>query len=484
MTDPIIEPAWIDGELAKLGETPDEGEIADLDDRRLANTGQIRFAHRLADRYEGRLLHCYGRGWLVFDGKRWRDDTRNTATRFATTVVTGATREAITDPVLKSDWSRCTSARGIQGILDLAVADERLAITLDDLDSDPWLLNCRNGTVDLRTGELREHDPIDRITKVTGADYVPGARSEVWEDFLASSLPDKAVRNFLQRYIGLALVGEVIEHKLLINIGRAGRNGKSTATEALMGAIGDYARTMSTSVLTLGRAEMSAGTSSEIMQLQGIRAVFMSEITKGARLDESLMKNLTGGDVVVAKRMRQDPVEFNPSHSLIMSVNDLPMVAADSEAVWARILAVPWTVSFLGREDFGLKGKLATPEARSGILSWAIDGLAEYQRIGLAPPPTVLSRTDEYRKDMDALARFLDERCLTNPIMSVRFRDLFAAFQKWATAEGMTPMGRKAFRDDLPKHGFAPDGSHLKVIHGLGLRADEEQDDDSFSGGE
>lgn len=462
---------------------PQPDNVTNLADLRLAHTGQIRFAHRLADRAVGLLLSCYGRGWITYDGTRWADDHLHDATRLATAVITDATAEAITDPTVKADWSRCTSARGIQGVLDLAQADERLAITVDDLDPNPWLLNCHNGTLDLHTGQLRPHDPDDRITKVAAADYVPGARSAAWQGFLASSLPDEAVRGFLQRYIGLALVGEVIEHRLLINIG-AGRNGKSIFSAAITDSLGDYAKTMSTSVLTLGRAEMSAGTSSEIMQLQGVRAVFMSEIAKGARLDESLMKNLTGGDAVVAKRMRQDPVEFTPSHSLIMSVNDLPTVAAESEAVWARILAVPWTVSFLGREDPTLKDKLATPEARSAILAWAIQGLSDYQRVGLDPPPTVLARTDEYRKEMDSLARFLAERCLTSPIMSVRFRDLFAAFQKWATAEGMTPMGRKAFRDDLPKHGLEPDRSHLKVIHGLGLRADEESDDESSEGDE
>lgn len=455
--------AFADAELAKLGE---ESE-AELDDSRLANTGQIRFAHRLADRYENKLLSCYGRGWLVYDGKRWRDDDRHAATRFATSIVTAATSDAIRDPVLKADWARCTSARGIQGILDLAVADERLAATLDDLDSDGYLLNANNGTVDLRTGEFRQHDPMDRITKLTGADYMPGARSAAWEDFLASSLPDEEVRGFLQRYVGLALVGEVIEHKMVINIGR-GRNGKGVFTNAVSSALGDYATTMSTEVFTLGRPEMSAGTSSEIMQLQGVRAVFMSEIPSGARLNEALMKNLTGGDKVKAKLMRRDPVEFTPSHSFVLSVNDLPSVAADADAVWARILAVPWTVSFLGREDAELPHRLATPEAHSAILAWAIQGLSDYQRVGLDPPEAVLARTSDYRKDMDAVAQFLSACCLLTPSVSARLKDLFDAYQDWSAEEGLAVLGRKHFTDAMGSHGYVAEGK-WKLFHGVGL---------------
>lgn len=172
------------------------------------------------------------------------------------------------------------------------------AATVDDLDADPWLVNCANGTLDLRTRELRPHDATDRLSKTRGA-YDPLADPTEWEAFLARVLPDVAVRAYLQRVIGQSLYGRVAEHILPILIG-TGANGKGTAYGALVHALGDYTTVIDPALL-MARPHVGAGNSTtELMKLLGTRVVIGSETQEGRKLDEAVVKRLTGGDPLTA----------------------------------------------------------------------------------------------------------------------------------------------------------------------------------------
>lgn len=386
-----------------------------------------RIAARLAQYGAGNALYVNGAGWHHWDGTRWAPDQREAnVNRLVTELLKKCWQEAISDPMLAADVKASMTATGTAGVLSLASRQLFAA----EVDSDPWLLNCKNGTLDLHALELRPHNPDDFITKITAASYEPIATSETWEAFLESSLPETNIRSFLQRFAGMALVGRVLEHVLVIGTG-SGRNGKGILSGALSHALGDYAVTASNDLLVAGRyGHKSAGELAAQMVLRGARWAVMSELNKGDKLDESTMKTLTGGDTITAKLMGQNFVEFRPAHTFFMLTNDLPSIDANAKAAWARLRVVPFDVSFEGREDTTLEERLELEV--NAVLAWAVEGLRNYHQEGLNAPPAVIARTNEYRADNDPLRRFIAEECVTDRrarVMKTVFAD---AYQKWA----------------------------------------------------
>jgi hypothetical protein len=293
--------------------------------------GQVRMALRLAASHADRLLHVYGIGWHHFDGTRWAFDDCGHAKR----AVLAMFKEALAcsvddgDKTLRADVAKCESATGIAGVLDVAAALPELAATVRDLDADPYLLNVANGTLDLRTLELRPHSPADRMTKICRGSYRPDMRSELWTAFLDHILPDAEVRGFVARFVGLGLLGTVREHVLGIGKG-VGANGKSVLDGAIRNALGDYAITAEPDLFMHREGAHPTGE----MDLRGVRWVAVSESERDRRLAEATVKRLTGGDTIRARRMRKDFVEFDPSHTALLITNHLPKVSGDDGAVW------------------------------------------------------------------------------------------------------------------------------------------------------
>ena len=250
----------------------------------------------------------------------------------------------------------------------------------DELDQGAYLLNTPRETLDLRTGAIPPCDPRDRLTKATGCVFDPEASSETWEDFLTATLPDEEVRRFLQRVVGLSLVGRVIEHVLPILTG-SGRNGKGTFVRTVANALGDYAIETEPDLFMARERAHPTG----LLDLRGVRFATCQETDAGRRLDVAVVKRLTGGDTIRARRMRQDYIEFTPSHQPFLITNHLPKVPADDPALWARLLVVPFDQSFLGREDRGLEERLA--KDLPAVLAWAVAGWVDYQRLGSLEPP-------------------------------------------------------------------------------------------------
>lgn len=411
-----------------------------------------RMAARLETRVSGRCLYVHGAGWHYWDGKRWAPDHGNAHVHgHLEALLRDSMSEAIRDKDLLADVKSASTASGSRGVLDLAAT--RKGLRAEEVDSDPYLLNCANGTLDLHTLELRPADPADRITKVTAAAYDPNARGEAWTKLLAESLPDPEVRGFLQRYAGLSLIGRVQEHLLVIAVG-AGRNGKGMFAFTFQKALGDYGVTASNDLLVAGRyGGKSAGELSAQMQLRGARWAVMSELNASDHLAEATMKSLTGGDVITAKLMGKDFVNFHPSHSLFMLTNHLPRVPADSRAAWARIRVVPYDVSFEGREDTTLEERLELEY--DAALAWAVDGLRDYLDRGLAEPESVLARTRAYRDDNDPVARFISECCVQGPTHWVSRSDFRDAFNNWMHSQREPIFTAKALTAAMEAQGFA-----------------------------
>lgn len=279
----------------------------------------------------------------------------------------------------------------------------------------------------------------------------------------------------MQRYAGLSLIGRVIEHVMLIATG-TGRNGKGVLARTLSRALGDYAVTATNDLLVTGRhGGKTAGELAAQMVLRGARFAVMSELDKNDKMNEALLKSLTGGDEITAKLMGRNFVSFMPSHSFFLQTNDLPAMDANAKAAWARVRVVPFDVSFEGREDHSLEQRLETE--LSGVLTWAVEGLRAYQQSGLDEPDAVRASTDAYRSDNDALSRFVADRCVLNPAASVATSKLTEAYNQWANTNGEQPMSSRALGKDIRQmDGIGESRTNsARGLTGIGLKHDDSQ---------
>jgi putative DNA primase/helicase len=418
-------------------------------ERATVHRGQVRMAYQLADQFASKLMHVHGLGWFAWDGKRWAEDRTGEATKAVLDVLRGALADSLDDKDLRVDVRKCESAAGISGVLNIAAKLEAFAAVVDGLDADPYLLNCQNGTLDLRTLELRPADPADKVTKVTGAGYQPDARGAAWDAFLERVLPNEAVRGFAQRYVGMALCGRVLEHKLAIFNG-IGRNGKGVFYGGVNDALGEYASAAEPDLFMHREGAHPTGE----MDLRGLRFVVVSESDRGRRLAEATVKRLTGGDQIRARRMRQDFVAFTPSHTAALVTNHLPKVSGDDHALWERLRVIPFEVVIPPEEqDTHLPERLELETA--AILAWLVDGWEQYRQIGLADPLEVRAATESYHHASDAITRFLDECCLVGPHLRVKVSDLWERWTRWLQDDGGEPISKRALGEELNKRGYA-----------------------------
>lgn len=402
-------------------------------------------AERLARAHGGdlRWVEAWGT-WLAWDGRRWaKDDTGEVTRRAVDTVrqigAEAATcehegqRKALLGHALKSE-----SGRAIGSMTVLARAQAGLTARPDDLDADPWLLNTPSGVVDLRTGRLREHRRGDLCAKMAGAPFGPAATAPAFEHFLARVMPDPEVRAYLQRLAGCAASGEIREHVLPIHWGGGG-NGKSVLTNAILHALGDYGSKVPTQVLL---AKEHDAHPTERAVLRGLRFAACSETAQGRPLDEAQVKDLTGGERISARYMREDFFTFPPTHTLWLSTQNRPTIRETSNGIWRRVHLIPWTVEIpLEDQDVDLSIKLR--DESSGVLRWIVEGCLAWQRQGLSPPQAVQVATQEYRAESDWLGDFLEARTTAGP--KVLGGALFKAYLAWAERSGRKPVTQTAF---------------------------------------
>jgi putative DNA primase/helicase len=462
-------------------------EWIDEDDeslRRVRHAGHLGMAVKLAEQFSGRLLFVNKRGWHRWDGTRWAPDGDGTARRAVHTLLK---RERAQLEKLSSEErerrgkaiARLETASAINGILTEAAALQAFSVVIDDIDADPWLLNCANGTLDLRTMECYQHSPEDYITKVTRAAYTPeAAGGQTWTRFLRRVLPDKDVRDYLQRLTGLSLLGKVNGDKQIAPIMTGkGANGKTTYVEAVMFALGDYAMPADPDLLMARNGEVHPTGCADLL---GKRLVSTAETKAGRKFDLAVLKRLTGGDTIKARFMRQDFFSFKPSHLLLMVTNHLPDIDDTSEAVWRRVRVIPFMVQIPDDErDESLVDQLES-EA-DAVLSWLVDGWADYRaRGGLDEPNAVFVATDRYKADADVIGRFIDAECLTGGAQSsAATKVLYERFCRWAANVGCDELSKVAFGRALTDRGYPVDNStHDRVRRNICLRG---HDDESCS---
>lgn len=442
------------------------------DDLAAKHGGQVRIAYLFAEQCSDSFRHAHGIGWLHWTGRRWVEDRGDKRAReYVLRTLRRALGDSLGDNELRKAATRCESSNGIDGVLRIAAALPEFRVDAADLDADPHLLNCANGTLDLHTFTLRPHSPDDLLTQITEAAYRDDAVGATWERFLKQVLPDEDVRDYLQRVVGMALLGRVEAHILPILTG-VGANGKSTLVEAVLYALGTYAMTADPHLFTAG-ATSSVGQ----VDLLGRRVAVVSETDKGARLAEETVKRLTGGDRVKARRLYQDWIEFDPSHTVLMVTNHPPQVSGDDEALWRRLRVIRFDVVVpRDRRDPHLADRLRVDA--EAILAWAVDGLGDYQDGGLDEPDAVDVATGDYRRKSDHVGRFIAECCLSGALMKVEARRLFEAWQTWAAAEGCQPLGRNTFHDAMGQRpGVTSSRSNGRQwFQGVALAAADDED--------
>ena len=412
--------------------------------------GQARIAYRFAAAYRNRMIYVRGIGWLVWDGARWTEDTLDRASEHVLEVVRSALNDQRVDEGLRSDARRCESSAGIRGVLKIASSISEMRVRPGQLDADPFLFNVSNGTLDLRTGQLRRHDPADLITKVTDGGYRPEGQSGAWSQFLATVLPDSATREYFQRVIGQATYGDVREHLFPLLTG-AGANGKSTAYGAIDNALGDYSTIIDPAML-VGTNRGVGGP--EMMDLRGARLVFGSETDDGRRLNTALMKRLTGGDSITARNHYAPTVTWRPTHQLVYVTNHPPQVDGKDPAVWRRVRVLPFNVTIPARQrDPELPEKLR--RASDEVVTWAVRGWFDYSGRGaMDEPEHVTIATDNYRTESDSVRRFVRDMCIVGERCSALTRELYIAWDAWSEAEGVEKLSETAFAGELERLGF------------------------------
>ena len=439
-------------------------------------------AERLVGRHGHDLKHVYGLGWFVWAGTHWERDETGAVERRAKDTVRSIHEEAarVADDDERKElakWAMASeSASRLRAMISLAKSEPGIPLRVEDLDADPWLLNCENGTVDLRTGELKEHNREDLITKVAPVEYDPQAEAPTWEAFLARALPDESVREFVQRAVGYSLTG-VVKEKVLPFLYGPKDTGKTTFVETIMGLLGDgYAQPAAPDLL-LAKGGNSHPT--ELADLLGKRFVATVEVQQGRRLAESLIKQLTGGDRIKARFMREDFFTFRPTHKIWFAANHRPVVRGTDDAIWGRIKLVPFEVQIPESEqDKGLPEKLQAEAG--GILAWAVQGCLEWQRRGnLGEPEGVQAATREYQEEMDPLADFFDEQLRFDPEAWTSKKDLQQSYKGWCEQAGQKQLDWNIVADRLKELGCVRKRRHGR--HGwlgVGLREVTFQDDE------
>jgi len=337
------------------------------------------------------------------------------------------------------------SKNGIRNMT--AMAKSELAIGPEELDTDPWLFNVENGTINLRTGEIREHRREDFVTKLAPVAFDPDADCPLWRQFLQTIFNgSEELVGYIQRLAGYCLTGVTEEHILPFLHG-TGANGKSTLVETILKLMGpDYSMKAAPDLLMAKRGESHP---TDRADLFGKRFVACVETEEGRRLAEALTKELTGGDRVRARRMREDFWEFTPTHHIWLASNHRPTIAGTDHGIWRRVKLIPFDVVIpKAEQDKKLPAKLA--RELPGILNWAIAGCLDWQRDGMLEPEIVLAATGEYSTEMDEVGQFIEEHCQLGPDFMAPATELYLAF----VGATKSQISQHSFGDRLRRKGF------------------------------
>lgn len=437
---------------------------------------------RLAYLFGDRMRWCPTIGWLVWDGRRWTEDSSEMVYRYVARMI----RSLYAAAAMIEDDDRRTSlakhavkserGRGMALALERAYRGQEvrdLVVHADQLDADPDLLNVGNGTVHLPTGKLRPHDPADLITKLAPAEYDPVALAPTWRAFQERiSDGDEDLIAFKRRAYGYTATGHNREQALLIAHG-TGANGKSTELEVIAEALGDYATTAAFDTFANARDDKTRRNG--LARLMGARYVRAVESDAGVRLSEGTVKTVTGGEAIVAERKGRDPFEYRPHFTLWLASNHKPQTRGTDHGLWRRIRLVPYAVTIPEAERDARLPEHLTNEL-PGILAWIVAGAREWYQDGLGTTAAVDQATDAYRADMDSLRDFLQAAVEVEDEAREGSARLHAAYRGWCAESGDRTMSTVAFAAAMEERGHKKRRTKSGVVWD-GIRLSDTGDD-------
>jgi len=434
-------------------------------------------AERFVSMFKDQVKYCtIYKKWFIWNGKRWEQDDTGKIITYAIECVRniihdadllpdGDRRKALIQHSLKSE-----SNSRLKALLDIASGMPAITVRSDELDANPWLLNCQNGTIDLRTGKLREHKPQDLITRICSAEYDPKCAIPLWTSLLNKvSGGDEAVKRYMQKAFGYALTGDISEQAIFLLYG-TGSNGKSTMLNVFAELLDGYAQSTSSDTFMQKKND---SVNNDIARLKGARFVSAIEMEEGKRMAESLIKSMTGGDKLVTRFLYGEFFEYVPQFKVFLAVNHKPIIRDTTKSIWRRIKLMEFTNTFSEQErDKKFPAKIMATEM-PGILAWAVQGCLWWQEEGIQDPDKIRDATQEYRDEMDAFAHFFEECCAVDETGRVSNKMLRAAYDEWCKENGEYALQQRPFSQKLIERGFqkkrAP-GNGAYMWHGFVLR--------------
>ena len=431
----------------------------------------LRFVETHGDQI--RYVHEHKK-WYVWDGSRWSNDSQENIVALAREIPRTLLRTAadeIDDELRKKLTSWATNSHSITRITamhTLARSDDRVKIPSDLLDADPWSFNVQNGTINLRTGGIAPHEKNDLITNLVPITFNPRAVSPLWHDYLKLVFRDDAeLIEFVQRCVGYSMTGLTNEQVFFILHGPQG-TGKTTFIETLRKIFGDYARNADPS--TFMQKQKTGRANPEIARLQTARFVTSSETEENERLAAGLVKRLSGSTRITASHLYAEDFEYEPVMKLWIDTNHKPRIAAHDDAVWARLILIPFDVIIrhTSQDIKGFRDILATE--LPGILRWAVEGCLKWQQDGLARPNKIDEAAQEYRNDSDTIQQFIDDECIVDPRAVCGIQELHVAYKRWCEDAGIRNLNRTAFNQRMQEHGFLKDDHDTSRPKWIGIR--------------
>lgn len=355
--------------------------------------------------------------------------------------------------VAKKYWKYILHSRESQRISAiLKEARPKIQISPSDLDADRYLLNTPAGTVDLRTGQMKPHDPKDYCTKITTVSPA-NVGVVLFKDFLHTiTCGDSELAYFLQQVAGMCAIGQVKCEKLIIAYGR-GRNGKSTFFNLLARVLGTYSGHLSSELLT---AKSMKNKGPELAELRGKRLVISSELEEGMTLNSAMVKKICSTDTIYSEKKYKDPFAFSPSHTLVLHTNHLPAVRADDDGTWRRLVVVPFDAVISPSEDKKDYAETLFTEAGDAVLQWIIDGAKQFIAKGskLQYPKKVQEAINYYRADNDWLGNFLSACCEISQEYEAEASPLYDRYRAYCKENSETSVSIQIFSSALEQRGF------------------------------
>lgn len=434
-------------------------------------------AHRLQDKFGSLIRYSYNRRkWFYWNGKTWLADDSGEVKKFADIICDDIKREGLLEQDEKTQadllkWAnRTASSKGKEAMIKECQHLPGIPVSQEEMDSYADYVNCQNGIVNLRNGELLPHDSAFMMSRICNSDYDPsGKKPELWLKFLDEITgEDKQLQEYIQRCLGYSLTGNTSEQCVYFLYG-IGNNGKSTFLDTISDLFGGYASNTQPETIMM-RKWSDNGAGSDIARLKGARFVTSEEPTEGVRLNEGLIKQLTGGSKVTCRFLYGDEFEYTPEFKIWLATNHKPIVRGTDVGIWRRIKLIPFEVNIPKEKvDKNLKQKFKKEFPQ--ILHWVVEGCMKWRKNGINEPSCVLDAVKEYKQEMDLLAGFVEE-CITIDYESgerVPAKELFEAYLKWARENNEYEMSSKKFFSEiikkLPERGRNGNGVFYRNIH-------------------